>query len=217
MAGEREMGSKDWVFHRDDGTALSCSGSWSRKGRRFCRVQHPKGIAPPFADQDALATDVLDRPSVQCPSGVLHPTGLHPTGIVPFVGCNTRRALHRYSQTRMDWRPMSLIGHQCNAPPGYCTLQMPYLFRFRLRLHGTLNGPAPRCWWQLQEQPGALNFSSRNNCPGPGQPDQGCPAQYSTAALRAPSLSNSDCFSASAGATRHSSGHCTSQSMPCRV
>jgi hypothetical protein len=41
--------------------------------------------------------------------------------------------------------------------------------------------------------------------------------QYSTAALRAPSLSNSDCFSASAGATRHSSGHCTSQSMPCRV
>lgn len=41
--------------------------------------------------------------------------------------------------------------------------------------------------------------------------------QYSTAALRAPSLSNNDCFSASAGATRHSSGHCTSQSMPSRV
>jgi hypothetical protein len=39
-----------------------------------------------------------------------------------FVGCNTRRALHRLSQTGMTLSADFLDDEWCNAPAGYYTL-----------------------------------------------------------------------------------------------
>jgi hypothetical protein len=47
-------------------------------------VQYPKGIAPRSQTGMALAADFLDRPMVQCPCGVLHPTDAAP---YPLTHC----------------------------------------------------------------------------------------------------------------------------------